>query len=280
MKLVADSGSTKTKWALLRQDSTPLFFDTAGYNPYFINSDEMAASLKESLLAELEPAAVSDVYFYGAGCFDDKAIIMDTALRQVFPGASIFVGLDLLGSARAVLGDEPGFVAILGTGSNSCLYDGSRIVANIDSLGYLLGDEGSGFSIGRKLLQDYIRGYMPDAVREEFFERYQLSREDIMDKVYSAKWPNRYCAGFLPFLETSIADMSYTQGLLVAAFTDFFECLVTRYPYYDRYTFNCTGSVASAFRAILADVVARHRMKWGSVIKSPIEGLARYHQRS
>jgi N-acetylglucosamine kinase-like BadF-type ATPase len=277
MILIADSGSTKTNWALLRADSAPRYFDTEGYNPYFMDSGRIAASLNAGLPADVDRGAVRAVCLYGAGCFDDKTAIVDEALRMVFAGADRHVGLDLLGSARAVLGDQPGFVAILGTGANTCLYDGARIVANIDSLGYLLGDEGSGFYIGRRLLADYIRGYMPAAVRDEFLARYGLSREAIMETVYGGPGANRYCAGFVPFLAESTTDAAYTRGLVESAFIDFFDHLVTRYPRYDSYTFNCTGSVAYAFRDILAATATRYRMTWGAVVKSPIEGLVRYH---
>ncbi|MDB5276791.1 MAG: N-acetylglucosamine kinase [Ferruginibacter sp.] len=277
MILVADSGSTKTSWCLINEKAGLSFFNTEGYNPYFVNSSYIAQSLSLGLPSVIPPLQISHIYFYGAGCFEDKTHIIKDALQKVFPTATLAVGLDLLGSARAVLHDQPGFAAILGTGTNSCLYDGSAITANIDSLGYLLGDEGSGFYIGRQLLGDYIREYMPAAVRADFFAAYGLKREQIMDRVYSEKLPNRYCAGFVQFISVSTADKEYTNQLVKNAFIDFFETLVTKYPNYRQYSFNCTGSVGYAFKDILSAVATLYGMKPGGIIRTPIEGLARYH---
>lgn len=277
MILVADSGSTKTSWCLINEKAGLSFFNTEGYNPYFVNSSYIAQSLSLGLPSVIPPLQISHIYFYGAGCFEDKTHIIKDALQKVFPTATLAVGLDLLGSARAVLHDQPGFAAILGTGTNSCLYDGSAITANIDSLGYLLGDEGSGFYIGRQLLGDYIREYMPAAVRADFFAAYGLTREQIIDRVYSEKLPNRYCAGFVQFISVSTADKEYTNQLVKNAFIDFFERLVTKYPNYRQYSFNCTGSVGYAFKDILSAVATLYGMKPGGIIRTPIEGLARYH---
>lgn len=277
MILVADSGSTKTNWCLLRSGADFRYFDTEGYNPYFVSSAYIIASLGKNLPSDVNRESVSTIYFYGAGCFDDKVGIIEGALQQVFSKATIHVGLDLLGSARSVLGDKPGFAAILGTGTNSCLYDGTKITANINSLGYLLGDEGSGFYIGKKLLGDYIRQYMPAPVRNEFFEIYGLSREEIMERVYSESLPNRFCAGFAQFISVSVSDTAYTHQLVKNAFVDFFECLVIKYENHDQYTFNCTGSIGYIFKDLLSETATQYGMKVGSIIKTPIEGLAIYH---
>jgi glucosamine kinase len=278
MILVADSGSTNTSWCLLDATADTLYFDTEGYNPYFVSVFYIVQSLKAALPAEINPEHVRVIYFYGSGCFEEKTTDIKIALTQIFIHADIYIGLDLLGSARAVLGDNRGFAAILGTGTNSCLFDGHQITANIDSLGYLMGDEGSGYYIGKKLLGDYIRGYMPAAVRTEFYKTYGISREEIMEQVYAEKLPNRYCAGFTRFITESIADKPYTRKIVKDSFIDFFECLVTRYKDYRDYSFNCTGSVAFAFKDILSETAALYGMKTGVILKTPIEGLAKYHQ--
>jgi glucosamine kinase len=277
MILVADSGSTKTNWCLLQPGEVAFYFNTEGYNPYFASAPYIVESLSKSIPRQINPALVSDIYFYGAGCFEDKTGVIKDALQHIFSDATIFAGLDLLGSARAVLGDQAGFAAILGTGTNSCLYDGKKITANIDSLGYLLGDEGSGFYIGRKLLGDYIRNYMPVAAREEFFATYGLTREAIMERVYSENLPNRFCASFVNFISTGEAGKEYTTQLVANAFIDFFENLVTKYPDYQQYSFNCTGSIGFAFKEILTATAASYKMPVGVIIKTPIEGLANYH---
>jgi len=277
MILVADSGSTKTNWCLINNGDENLFFDTEGYNPYFVSQQYITASLLANLPQNLNKQQVTNIYFYGAGCFDDKLHIINSVLSSIFTNAAIYVGLDLLGSAKALLGNKPGFIAILGTGTNSCLYDGNKITANIDSLGYLLGDEGSGFYIGRKILSDYIREYMPLPVREEFYATYQLTREAIMEMVYSEKLPNRFCAQFTRFISTSIADKAYTRNLIKSAFTDFFTNLVSKYENYQQYTFNCTGSTGYTFKDILIETAEAFGMQADCIIKRPIEGLAAYH---
>ena len=277
MILVADSGSTNTNWCLLKPNQEKFYFDTEGYNPYFVSTDYIVHSLTTHLPQVINRATISNVFFYGAGCFDDKLDIVKNALQQLFSDAEIFAGLDLLGSARSVLGDKPGFVGILGTGTNSCLYDGNKIIANIDSLGYLMGDEGSGYYIGKKILGDYIRGNMPLCVQKEFFKIYQLTREEIMERLYSEKLPNRFCAGFTKFISESISDTSYTHNLVKGAFIDFFESLVSRYENYQQYTFNCTGSIGFTFKEILSEIAALYIMKTGVILKTPIEGLAQYH---
>jgi glucosamine kinase len=277
MTLVADSGSTNTNWCLINPNQEIFYFDTEGYNPYFVNTDHIIQSLTNNLPQDINRATICNVSFYGAGCFDDKLDIVKNALQQLFSDAEIFVGLDLLGSARSVLGDKPGFVGILGTGTNSCLYDGNKIIANIDSLGYLIGDEGSGYYIGKKILGDYIREYMPVSVREEFFKIYKLAREEIMERLYSEKLPNRFCAGFTKFISESFSDTSYTRNLVKEAFIDFFDSLVTGYENYQQYTFNCTGSIGFAFKEILSETATLYNMKVGVILKTPIEGLAQYH---
>lgn len=277
MILIADSGSTKTSWCLLKDGGASLFFETEGYNPYFAGTDYIAESLLRELPANVDRHRVERIYFYGAGCFEDKTAIVSAALALVFPVAHSAVALDLLASSRALLGNAPGFVAILGTGANTCLYDGSHIVANIDSLGYLLGDEGSGFYLGRKLLGDYIRGYMPEAVQNEFMVRYGITREEIMERVYSAPMPNRFCASFAVFLTESIAGGEYARDLVRAGLRDFFENLVSRYPDYTNYSFNCVGSVGYAFRALLSEMASGYGMRVGNILRSPIDGLAVYH---
>jgi N-acetylglucosamine kinase-like BadF-type ATPase len=278
MILVADSGSTNTNWCLLSTTTNAQYFDTEGYNPYFVIVSHIVQSLRAGLPANVDPEQIRQIYFYGSGCFEEKTINIKTALMQIFAQADIHIGLDLLGSARAVLGDNPGFATILGTGTNSCLFDGNKITANIDSLGYLMGDEGSGYYIGKKLLGDYIRGYMPAAVRSEFYKTYGIGREEIMEQVYAEKLPNRYCAGFTRFITESVSDKSYTRKIVKDSFIDFFECLVTKYANYKDYSFNCTGSVAFAFKDILSETAALYGMKTGVILKTPIEGLAKYHQ--
>ena len=277
MILVADSGSTTTNWCMICPGNTRFYFDTEGYNPYTTGTEYIKKSILAQLPSQVNAATASAVYFYGSGCFDDKVAVVADALAAIFYNAALYVGLDLLGTARAVLGNSPGFAAILGTGTNSCLYDGEEITDNIDSLGHLLGDEGSGFYMGKMLLGDFIRGYMPAAVRHEFIYTYGLTREAIMDRLYTQPLPNRFCAGFTSFLSTSRADTGYTRNIVQTAFDHFFKNLVAHYPNHDQYSFNCTGSVGYAFKDLLAQTANSYNMQVGTIIKTPIEGLVEHH---
>ncbi len=175
MIVIADGGSTKTNWCLLDDSKKKIYFNTEGYNPYFVDSAYIVASLKKGLPNDIPFHEINEVYYYGAGVHnEEKANIVKEAIQVVFPQSQVEVGHDLLAAARALLGDQAGFAAILGTGTNSCIYDGSKITHNIDSAAYILGDEGSGSYIGKKLLTDFIRGLMPKDVAEVFFNTYKM----------------------------------------------------------------------------------------------------------
>lgn len=276
--LIADSGSTKTHWCLVDPRGGELHFSSEGYNPNYVTSEYLVNSLREALPAGFDPLQVTHLHFYGAGCSPDRYDFMRTALSGIFVTAQIEIAMDLLASARALLGREAGLAAILGTGTNSCLYDGERITHNIDSLGFILGDEGSGGYIGKSLLSDYIRGYMPDDVRRLFFETYALSGDEIIEQVYTRPMPNRFCAGFTRF----IADHPhpYCDELVCKAFRAFFTNIIRGYPNYAEYSFHCVGSVGYHFRTLLAKVAAEFGVTLGQIIADPMPGLIRYHTQS
>lgn len=278
MIIIADGGSTKTNWCLITEEGKKVYFNTEGYNPYFSSKEYITQSLNESLPTDLEIEKITEVNYYGAGCsVDDKKKIVEEAMEAVFVKAKVNIGHDLLAAARAVLGVNEGFAAILGTGTNSCIYDGKDIIHNIDSLAYILGDEGSGCYIGKKLLGDYVRGYMPEAVREVFWETYKLTPDEVIDNVYTKPLANRFCAGFSKFVYDNTVNIEYSHNLVKNAFDDFFRNLVTHYPDYQKYTFNCIGSVGYNFRNILEEVVLENGMVMGNIIRSPIDNLVKYH---
>ncbi|OON65795.1 N-acetylglucosamine kinase [Hymenobacter sp. CRA2] len=279
MILIADGGSTKTSWCQLdlADPHQRVHFNTEGYNPYFIDTAGIVASLDESLPDTLNRQAVREVSYYGAGCSTEQNVAtVERAMRQVFPLANVFVGHDLLASARALLGNKPGFAAILGTGTNSAIYDGKDIAHNIDSLGYFLGDEGSGSWIGKRLLRDYMRGLLPDGLQEAFHKQYELENEQIFDRLYNQPLPNRFLASFSKFAYDH-NNVSYCRDIVVDGFEAFFQNLVTRYPNYQDYSFNCVGSVGYNFRDALAQVARAHGMEVGKIIRSPIDSLVDYH---
>ncbi|GHE47621.1 N-acetylglucosamine kinase [Sphingobacterium griseoflavum] len=278
MIIIADGGSTKTNWCLLDDSNKKIYFNTEGYNPYFVDSDYIVNSLKKGLPGDLPLDKIEEVNYYGAGVHnEEKAKIVEVAMQKVFPSARVEIGHDLLAAARALLGDQPGFAAILGTGTNTCIYDGQEITYNIDSAAYILGDEGSGSYIGKKLLTDFIRGLMPEDVAKSFFETYKLTPDEIMDNVYTKPLANRFCASFSKFVYDNNVNIQYTRQIVDDAFEAFFSNLVSKYPDYQNYTFNCIGSVGYNFRNVLEEKANHYNMKVGKILRSPIDDLVVFH---
>lgn len=277
MILIADSGSTKTDWILTDGKSSVTRYSTIGFNPYFTGSETIYESLAARLSSQFDAALVTKVYFYGAGCSNDENVgIANEALTRFFANAEVVVGHDMLAAARALLGNQRGFAAIIGTGSNACIYNGAQIEHHIDSLGYLLGDEGSGSNIGKKILRDYLRGYLPPELAKKFTLYYNLRPGDIFDSLYNQPAPNRYLASFCKFADHNKSH-DYIKSILRESFMDFFRQQVAHYPSYQEHTFNCVGSVGFIFREQLKEVADMHKMKIGKVISSPIEDLLTYH---
>ena len=277
MMLIADGGSTKTTWCLVDARGARTLFHTEGYNPEFIGTAGIIASLHQNLPATLPTADVTEVYYYGASVVSAQQVAtVADAMQAVFAQARVFVGHDLLAAARALLGRQPGFAAILGTGTNSCVYDGERVAHNVDSLGYFLGDEGSGAFIGKALLRDYLRGDMPADLAAAFHATYGLERDDILNQLYNQPFPNRFIAGFAKFAADH-RRASYCQQVVMDAFDAFFRNIISKYPAYRTHTFNCVGSVGYHFRGALTQVAAAHGMAVGKIIYAPIDDLVAYH---
>jgi N-acetylglucosamine kinase-like BadF-type ATPase len=278
MIIIADGGSTKTNWCLVTGEGKKVYFNTEGYNPYFSSTAYIIQSLGENLPTDLAKDEITEVNYYGAGCSTpEMRKIVEDAMKVVFTKSKVFIGHDLLAAARALLGNTEGFAAILGTGTNSCIYDGKEVTHNIDSGAYILGDEGSGCHIGKKLLIDYLRGYMPEAVRKNFWETFKLTPDDINEIVYTQPRANRFCASFSKFVYDSPVHIEYSRNIVRTSFEDFFRNLVTHYPNYQKYTFNCIGSVGYNFRNVLEEVVTENGMVIGNIIRSPIDNLVKYH---
>jgi N-acetylglucosamine kinase-like BadF-type ATPase len=275
MILIADSGSTKSSWCIADAQQS-FFFETEGYNPYFVDTDYIVISLKSALPPEVEATKVTGIYFYGAGCSADKMQIIEDALKSIFTNAKCYIEDDLLAAARSLLGKQAGFAAILGTGTNTCIYDGEHITHNIDSLGFILGDEGSGGAIGKKIISDYIRGNMPDDIKAKFLNTYNATADELIDNIYSKPMANRFCAAFSKFVYDNIQHQ-YAHDIVKDAFNDLFRKLVSNYPDYKKYPFNCVGSIGYYFRDILEDVANEYGMQLGRIEKSPIEDLVTYH---
>ena len=276
MVLIADSGTSKTNWCLLNEKNEKLYFDTEGYNPYFVDTDYITKSLQTNLPCDIDRDRIAELYYYGAGCFPGRDYVLSDSLKSFFNKARIFIELDLLAAARALLGRSAGFAAILGTGMNTCIYDGQQITQNIDSLGYILGDEGSATAIGKKLLADYIRESMPTDISQLFQARFHFNKEAIFDRLYGQPYGNIFCAEFSRFVGENIKH-EYFYNLVKNSFRELFQNMVTKYEGYQKYSFNCVGSVGYIFKDILKDVALEFNMQTGKIIKAPIDGLVEYH---
>lgn len=283
MKLIADSGSTKTAWCLIDNENEQHFYKTQGINPYQQTEEEIRHIVECDLCSQLCDNHIRSVkfdikdlqiYFYGAGCTPEAKPRVESVLHKVFQApAQILVESDMLGAARALCGDSDGIVAILGTGSNSCLYDGSRIVSNVSPLGYILGDEGSGAYIGKRLLGDVLKRQLPDDICKAFFEETKETQASIIQKTYSGKVPRRFLAGFTYFCY-SHREHKAIHALLLDCFTQFFVRNISAYP---RRQVNLVGSVAFYFRKEIEEAAAVLGYTVGNVLKDPILGLIKYH---
>lgn len=276
MILIADSGSTKVDWCALKEDGSVVSVKTAGINPVFITKDKIIRILKENLLSVIG-TDIESVYFYGAGVVSNGVQgDLASAFKEVFPKAKCFSASDILAAARAVCGHNRGIACILGTGSNSCFYDGESITQHVNAGGFILGDEASGGYLGKKLVSDYIKGVLPKDLQKSFSDKYHLDYAQIVDKVYKQPVPSRFLASFSHFIEDNM-DNPHIDHLLRASFKEFFVRNVYQYDY-KSYKVNFVGSIAFVFRKILEQVAEECGVEIGIIMRSPIEGLIHYHQ--
>lgn len=274
--LIAESGSTKTDWRLVNEEGKIEQFITAGFNPFHQNSDSITEEITKNLLPQLK-TEIKEVHFYGAGCSSESMCeIVEIGLKKCFPSAVLFVNHDLLAAARGLCGHEPGIAAILGTGSNSCMFDGKNITMNIPALGYILGDEGSGAYMGKRLLADYIIGKLPDKLATDLAEKSGLTKDNIFEAVYMKPLPNRFLASFGKFLFQRL-DEPYVINLVRNSFVDFFDRYICRYPRYDELPVHFTGSIAFYFSKVLHDVANEKKVIVGRIIETPAAALTLYH---
>ena len=275
MILIADSGSTKTDWCLVDNGVLVKQIFTKGTNPFFQTEDEISAEVSENLLPYLDTAKVDAVWFYGAGCaFPEKNEIVRAAIARHLD-VPIEVGSDLLGAARGLCGSQPGIACILGTGSNSCFYDGKEIVSNVSPLGFILGDEGSGAVLGKMLVGDVLKNQLPAALKEEFLARYELTPAIILERVYKKPFPNRFLASLSPFLVEHL-DVPEIHTLVLNGFKAFFDRNVKQYDY-KQYPVHLIGSLAYYYRPVLQEAAEQTGVRLGTIKQSPMEGLISYH---
>lgn len=250
---------------------------TMGINPYYQQIDEIVVEIESQLVSKIDTSKVDTIYFYGSGCStEERQKKISDALIPFFQDTEIFIYSDLIGAARALCGNEPGIVCILGTGSGSCLYDGSTVLENIPSLGFILGDEGSGAWLGKKMVTDFLRGHMPQQCMDTIKEKLQIDKEIILEHVNHKPMPSRYLAGFAKFISENI-DQTYFYQLMFDSFTAFAKNYIIRYPHYGAQNCHFVGSVAYHNQEILQHVARYNGFRIGNIIKSPIDGLTNYH---
>jgi glucosamine kinase len=277
MILIADSGSTKTDWRVITNKGQVEQAKSAGFNPYYQSTENIFKELQDVLMPQVT-TEVEEIYYYGAGCSnEDKCGIVESALKMAFPSAiKIEVNHDLLAAARALCNNEKGIACILGTGSNSCLYDGEKIIANKPSLGFMLGDEGSGAILGKKIVVDFLNRDLPSHLHDKFEKRYKTNKDEILDHVYKQPFPNRYLAKFSQFLFHNLSD-PYIYKLVYRSFEEFFEKNVFKYDHYKDEKIHFVGSVAFYYGNILRQVANDKGLHVKNILETPIAGLTLYH---
>lgn len=279
MILIADSGSTKTDWRLIADNGEVFSFKSEGINPYFHTTATITETLSRFNISPFQHANIKEVFFYGAGCSSDRnRKIMELGFSPVFENAEIHILHDLLGAARAVFPDDSGIAAILGTGSNSCLFIDDEIRLSLGGQGYILGDEGSGMHLGRKVVRDFMNDLMPPEVLKLFNETFKLSKDEITYTVYKKEFPNRFLASFSTFVYDHI-ELPYMQKLAEDAFWKFFERYVSRYPDYKKYPLRIVGSVGFYFREQIQKQADDFGIVLDKIIRAPIDGLLDFHMK-
>jgi N-acetylglucosamine kinase-like BadF-type ATPase len=276
MILIADSGSTKTSWCLTNVDDFTEYYSTGGLNPFFRSTEEIADELRINLLPKTG-INIHQIFFYGAGVINlEKGDIVKNALNKLYPKAKIETQSDLLAAARATLGSEKGIACILGTGSNSCFYNGIEIAEHVPPLGFILGDEGSGSVLGRKLVGDFLKGVMPKNISDQFQNRFQISYAEFMEGVYKKEKPNQFLAQFVPFLSENISE-EYCINLIENSFQEFINRNIFMYSGFHKQPLSFVGSVAYYFQHQLKNVLNKNQLHLKTVLKEPLNGLLKFH---
>ncbi|MEM9858648.1 MAG: N-acetylglucosamine kinase [Bacteroidota bacterium] len=275
MILIADNGGTSCSWRLINPEGEVSQFKTFGFNPYHQDKQDLEQQITP-ILAELR-SDVEYLYYYSTGCgAESNRVLIRNVLGKSFKKASIEVEDDMLAVARALCGTEPGIACILGTGANSCYYNGHLIAEQVTSLGYVLGDEGGGAYLGKKLLADFLRSDMDEHVAKRFKKRFDISRDEVLDRVYNQEAPGRYMASYTKFLLQNIKE-SYCYRLVYESFCKFFEKNVLKYTKANNVSVHFSGSVAFYFTNVLRQAASDKGIVLKNVIESPIAGLTLYH---
>ncbi|HEX8376764.1 MAG TPA: N-acetylglucosamine kinase [Pedobacter sp.] len=276
MILVADSGSSKADWIIIKSDTERIAFSTKGINPFFVNEKEICKLLSGYDEIQQYNSKIKEVHFFGAGCSSpDKREIVSNGLSKVFSKAFINVEDDVLGAVYATCGNSKGFTCVLGTGSNIAYFDGEEAHYGVHGIGYILGDEGSGAYFGKKIIAAYLYGQMKGALKKEFETRYKIDKETVILNVYQKSSPNIYLASFSRFMYKRRND-KLIQSILFDGFEEFAKTHILRQANYQAYSCHFVGSISYFFQDVVSQVCDKHHIKLGKVVASPINGLTEY----
>jgi glucosamine kinase len=277
VKLIADSGATKCEWCLINNGKKKNIF-TQGISPYFLNEKQIVGLLEVELVPKVKNVLPENIYYYGTGLSNPvNSKILKSALKKVFPGADIEINTDLLAAARALCGNEKGIACILGTGSNSCFYNGKKIIKNSPGLGYVLGDEGSGAYLGRKVIQYYLYKTFDADLMARFDARFTTNAVEILENVYKKPLANRYLASFAIFLAENRGHYMI-ENIIEDGLNDFFFNHLYKYKETWKYPISFIGSVAFGFKDVLQELCNAYELDLGNVLQKPMDGLIKYHK--
>lgn len=276
MKLIADSGSSKTHWCLIQDQGDIVEYHTIGFNPFFVTEDIVTKELDDKGFRAIKNQ-VKEILFYGAGCSNiERNQFLQTIFSQYFTSAeTITVDHDMLGACIALFNQNEGIACILGTGSNSCVYDGKNITQNVAALGYILGDEAGGAYFGKEILKHYIYKTVPKDIYEYMSLELKLDKEDIFNAIYKEALPNRYMASFSTIF-SKFRTHEFIQNILMKGFDEFIQYHILCYPESKKYPIGMVGSIAFHFREEIERALKRYDLKLHTVLKSPIEGIVKY----
>lgn len=276
-KLIIDSGSTKTQWIILRDSKIIYEIETQGFNPYYFNSDVLKLILLNDVIPSLDNVPFNEIYYYGTGCSTNhNKSIVHNALQQIFKSSDIFIEHDLFGAALALLKDQKGIACILGTGTNSCVFDGKKITHNIPSLGYLLADEGSGTDLGKLVVSAYLKHELPLDLHEEFKRKHPQNEGVLLKEIYDHDQPNTLLSSFSYFISEHITHPAI-KLLVNKSFDNFFSTYILKYPNYKKLPIRFTGSIAYQYQDVLKESAEGFGLKIDLILKNPMDGLIAYH---
>jgi glucosamine kinase len=276
--LIADSGATKCEWCLVRSNGKKQIIFTQGISPYFLNATQIEAIIRNELIPALKETKPAAVYFYGTGCANpENAKLVKKAISTVFKEAEVHVTHDLMAAARSLFGDDKGIACILGTGSNSCFFNGKKILKNSPGLGYVLGDEGSGAYLGKKVLQYYLYNTFDEELSYKFSIKYKVAVTDVLEAVYKKPFPNRYLATYALFLSENRGHYMI-ENIIEDGLNDFFFTHLCKYGESWKYPISFVGGVAYGFKDVLKELCHGYEFELGKILKNPMEGLIKYHQ--